>query len=329
MEVSEYEFVVFPGAHNRKRNKSEILRSGKEKFSFPIPRIKTALALASLAGGIHSPVIMETTLLQRIDESAEAVRKLLGGVPSTLVVAGSGLGTFASRVKDPLTISYGDIPNFPVSTVVGHAGTLVKGKLGGREILVMNGRKHLYEGVDPQVATHPLKSLLRAGVKTVVLSNAAGGLNPKFDVGDLMLINDHINGMYRNPLIGANIDEMGPRFPDMSEPYDRELQALTREVAIEMGLTLREGVYWGGLGPSYETKAEVQMLRQFSDVVGMSTVPETTIAVQAGARVLGITVVTNSLVAATGPTTHEEVVEVGKLAGEHFSDLIAGVLARL
>ncbi len=265
----------------------------------------------------------------RIEESAAALRARFGTMPDTLVIAGSGLGSFASRVRGGTTVGYGDLPHFPVSTVVGHAGTLVVGEVAGRRIAIMNGRKHLYEGVDANVSVHPLRSLLRAGVRTVIVSNAAGGLNPAFDVGDLCLLSDHVNGMFRNPLLGPNIDSMGPRFPDMSEPYSRELRALAREVARELGITLREGVYWGGTGPSYETRAEVQMLRQFADVVGMSTVPEVIVAVHAGARVLGISVVTNSLVKSTGPTTHEEVVEVGKVSGERFGDLVEGVLKRL
>ncbi len=268
-------------------------------------------------------------LLPKIDESAAALRARFGTLPDTLVIAGSGLGSFAKRARNATTVGYGDLPHFPVSTVVGHAGTLVVGEIGGRRTCVMNGRKHLYEGVDPEVAVHPLRALLRAGVRTVIVSNAAGGLNPAFDVGDLCLLSDHFNGMFRNPLIGPNIDVLGPRFPDLSEPYSRELRALAREVARELGIILREGVYWAGTGPSYETRAEVQMLRQFADVVGMSTAPEVLVAVHAGARVLGISVVTNSLVKSTGPTTHEEVVEVGKVSGERFSDLVEGILKRL
>ncbi len=270
-------------------------------------------------------------LLQQIDEAAASVRTALGGdVPTTLVVAGSGLGGFAKTLANPVTIGYGDLKHFPVSTVVGHAGTLVKGLCAGKPILVMNGRKHLYEGVDVNVAVLPLRALLRAGVKTVILSNAAGGLNVKFNVGDLMLITDHVNNMYRNPLIGPNLDEVGPRFPDMSEPYSRELQALARAVALDLGVTLREGVYVGNLGPSYETQAEVQVLRTFADAVGMSTVPETTVAVHAGARVLGISLISNSLVLRTdAKTTHEEVMEAGKAAGDTFCRLVTGIMSRL
>lgn len=266
---------------------------------------------------------------QKIQEAAASAREALGTMPSVAVVAGSGLGAFAKRLANPVAVSYDRLRHFPVSTVVGHAGTLVRGTAGGREVVVMNGRKHLYEGVDPQVATLPLRALLSAGVKTVILSNAAGGLNPRFEVGDLMLISDHINWQFRNPLIGPNLDRMGPRFPDMSQPYSRRLMALARDAAAEQGITLREGVYWANMGPTYETKAEVQMLRQYADVVGMSTAIEDIAAVHAGAEVVGISVVTNTLVAATGPTTHDEVMETGRVAGERFCNLVEGILRRL
>ena len=267
---------------------------------------------------------------QRIAESSEAVARKLGeNVPSILVVAGSGLGAFSSTLDDAHRVSYADLLHFPISTVVGHAGELVLGSCEGHRVLVMSGRKHLYEGVDPMVATLPLAALLRAGVRTVILSNAAGALNVKFDVGDLMLISDHINNMFRNPLIGPNL-EPGARFPDMSNAYDRGLREIARDVASELGVKLREGVYVGNMGPTYETQAEVQMLRQFGDAVGMSTVPETTVAVQAGARVMGISLISNSLVRSTDVvTTHEEVMEAGRDAAQTFNRLVGGVISRL
>lgn len=265
----------------------------------------------------------------KISEASASVAAALGEVPAVLVVAGSGLGGFAGTLEGPREVSYGQLKHFPVSTVVGHAGKLVLGCSGGRPVLVMSGRKHLYEGVDAKVATLPLRALLHAGVRTVILSNAAGSLNIKFEVGDLMLITDHVNNMYRNPLLGPNIGG-GPRFPDMSEPYSRALQALARSAALELGITLREGVYIGNLGPTYETQAEVQMLRQFGDAVGMSTVPETTIAIHAGARVLGISLLSNSLVRRTDAiTTHEEVMEAGRAAAATFNRLVHAVIARL
>lgn len=269
-------------------------------------------------------------LEQRLDEAADSVRAALGEVPPILVVTGSGLGPFAATVEKPTKVGYGDLKHFPISTVVGHAGNLVKGTVGGKPVVVMSGRKHLYEGVDVSVATLPLRALLRAGVKYVLLSNAAGGLNPKFEVGDLMLITDHVNNMFRNPLIGPNIAEMGPRFPDMSEPYCRKLQQYAREVALEQKIALREGVYVGNLGPSYETRAEVLMLRQWADAVGMSTVPETTLAVHASARVLGISLISNSLVGQSSvEVTHQEVLDAAEKAAGHFCKLIAGIVAKL
>lgn len=265
-----------------------------------------------------------------IREAADAIRARFAPIPEILVIAGSGLGGFAATLGNAESLSYDDIPNFPVSTVAGHAGKLVKGTCGGKAILLMAGRKHLYEGVDARTSVMPLQTLLSLGVRTVILSNAAGGLNVKFQVGDLMLINDQINFQFRNPLIGPNQNDIGPRFPDMSEPYNRELMALARECALECGITLREGVYLGGLGPSYETQAEVQMLRMWADVVGMSTVAETTTAIHAGARVLGITLVSNSLVHRTDViTTHDEVMEAGKHAAGKFNTLVARVIERL
>jgi len=271
-----------------------------------------------------------TTADQALTEATASVRGALGAIPSVLVVAGSGLGGFAGSLSGSKEVSYEDLRHFPASTVSGHAGKLVKGLCAGREILVMNGRKHLYEGVEAKVAAGPLMALLAGGVKTVILSNAAGGLNVKFAVGDLMLISDQINFQFCNPLIGSNNEALGPRFPDMSAAYDPELRALARQAAADHGIALREGVYWSNLGPTYETQAEVQMLRQFADAVGMSTAIETIAAVHAGARVLGISLITNSLVQRTDAvTTHEEVMETGRHAGETFTRLVTAIVAKL
>ncbi len=268
-------------------------------------------------------------LSERITGAADALRRQLGTVPPLLVVTGSGLGGFASRLENAVTVSYTELPHFPASAVVGHAGKLVKGALHGREIVVMSGRKHLYEGVDAADAAIPLRALLKAGVRTVILSNAAGALNAKFDVGDLMLITDHINNMFRNPLVGPNLDEFGGRFPDMSEPYSRALQAAAREAAREEGILLREGVYAGNLGPNYETGAEVQFLRQHADAAGMSTVTETLVARHAGARVLGISLISNTLVRSTGPVTHDEVIEAGREGADKFSRLVTRIVRKV
>ncbi len=265
-----------------------------------------------------------------LGESVDALRKHSGEAPEVVVVAGSGLGGFAKHVAAESQVSYDAIPHFPRATVQGHEGMLVMGKLGGKRVAVMSGRKHLYEGVDPIVAVHPLRTLLQLGAKVVILSNAAGALNRFFVPGDLMLITDHINFPFRSGLLGPNLDSMGPRFPDMSEPYDRGLQEIAREVALEQGLSLREGVYVAVTGPSYETQAEVQMLRNLADAVGMSTVPETTVAVHAGARVLGISAITNSTVLKTDTvTTHEEVMETGRRVSAAFGKLVEGIIRRI
>jgi len=263
-------------------------------------------------------------------ESEEALRNQSFDAPEVVVVAGSGLGGFAKQINAETQVSYEVIPHFPKATVQGHEGVLVMGKLGGKRVAVMSGRKHIYEGVDPIVAVHPLRTLLRMGARVVILSNAAGALSRFFTPGDLMLITDHLNFQFRSALLGANLDSMGPRFPDMSEPYDRGLQQIAREVAIDQGLALREGTYIAVTGPSYETQAEVQMLRQFGEAVGMSTVPETTVAVHAGARVLGISAITNSLVLRTDAvTTHEEVMETGRRVSSSFGKLVEGIIDRI
>jgi purine-nucleoside phosphorylase len=274
----------------------------------------------------HNPEAYEEVL----EESAATLRTQFGASPEVVVVAGSGLGGFAKRIRAEAQVSYEAIPHFPRSTVQGHEGVLVMGELAGRRVTVMSGRKHIYEGVDPMVTVHPLRTLLRMGTKVVILSNAAGALSRFFTPGDLMLITDHINFQFRSVLLGPNLDSIGPRFPDMSEPYDRGLQKIARDVAVEQGIVLREGVYFAVTGPSYETQAEVQMMRQMADAVGMSTAPETIAAVHAGAKVLGISAITNSLVLKTGAiTTHDEVMETGRQVAATFGGLVEGIISRL
>jgi purine-nucleoside phosphorylase len=266
----------------------------------------------------------------RIDDAADSVRERLGSVPEVLVIAGSGLGGLAARVAGAQAVSYEELRHFPKSTVVGHAGKLVWGKLADRPAVVMSGRKHVYEGVDVRETIVPLRALLRAGVKVVILSNAAGSMNRFIEPGDLMLITDHVNMQFRAPLGGANLDTMGPRFPDMSAPYDPALCDLARQAACDLGIPLREGVYIALTGPTYETQAEVGMYRQFADAVGMSTVPETLAAVHAGARVLAISAITNSHVQRKlAVTTHEEVIEIGRQVGESFCRLVEETIRRL
>ncbi len=264
---------------------------------------------------------------------AETLKERLAGqeTPRLLVVAGSGLGGFARSVDARLTIPYSELPGVGSSTVAGHSGTLVCGRTGNTPLLLMNGRRHLYEGMPAARNTALLRAILLAtGVPVVVLSNAAGGLNPTFEVGDLMLISDHINMTFRNPLIGPNRDDWGPRFPDASGLYSPRLRALAREAALKAGVPVREGVYLAGLGPSYETRAEVSMLRTVmgADAVGMSTAPETLAATHMGREVLGISFISN-LLTVPAKTTHDEVMENSRRVEEKFTKLVTAFIAEL
>jgi purine-nucleoside phosphorylase len=274
----------------------------------------------------------ETVTLREIDAAADHLRAKLPRIPAVAVTIGSGLGGFVNSVKRVAEIPFGEIPGFIASTVAGHRGSLILAESDGVPVLLLAGRKHVYEGHPIDRTVMPVRVLARLGVKTLILSNAAGGVNRSFSVGDLMLITDHINFQFRNPLRGPNIDALGPRFPDMSEPYSRALMQVAREVALEQGISLRQGVYLGGTGPTYETVAEREMLRRFgADALGMSTVPEVLVAVHAGMEVLGITFISNMLVGpeAGAVTTHEEVLENARRVEARFGRLIAGILKRL
>ena len=213
--------------------------------------------------------------------------------PETAIILGTGLGQLATEITDCYEFSYQDIPNFPVSTVEGHSGKLIFGKLGGKDIMAMQGRFHYYEGYPMEVVTMCIRVMYLLGVRTLFVSNAAGGINPDFKVGDLVIITDHIS-LQPNPLIGKNIDEFGPRFPDMTHNYDRELRKKAHEIAARHGITLKEGVYFGDTGPSYETPAEYKFYRMAGgDLVGISTIPEVIVARHCSMRVFGMSVVTN------------------------------------
>ena len=213
--------------------------------------------------------------------------------PETAIILGTGLGQLASEITDSYEYSYSDIPNFPVSTVEGHAGKLIFGKLGDKDIMAMEGRFHYYEGYPMEVVTMSIRVMYLLGVRTLFVSNAAGGINPDFKVGDLVIITDHIS-LQPNPLIGKNLDEFGPRFPDMTHNYDKQLRKKAHEIAAEHGITLKEGVYFGDTGPSYETPAEYKFYRLAGgDLVGMSTIPEVIVARHCSMRVFGMSVVTN------------------------------------
>jgi purine-nucleoside phosphorylase len=235
-----------------------------------------------------------TGQLKAIEEARDFLKPKLGLNPEIGIILGTGLGQFASAMKGATSVAYGDIPNFPVSSVETHAGELVAGSLAGRPTAVMNGRVHFYEGYSMRDVTFPVRVLRALGVRILIVTNAAGGMNPLYEAGDIVLTMDHINLMGDNPLLGVNDETLGPRFPDMSEPYDRALIALARETAREEKIPLREGVFAGVAGPNLETRAEYRFLRWAgADLVGMSLVPETIVAVHAGMRVLAFAVVTD------------------------------------
>ena len=251
--------------------------------------------------------------------------------PKTAIILGTGLGQLASEITDKTEIAYSDIPNFPVSTVEGHSGKLIFGKLGGVDILAMQGRFHYYEGYTMQEVTYPIRVFARMGIKRILVSNAAGAVNPDYRVGDLMVITDHINFM-PNPLIGPNESLFGPRFPDMTEVYSRRLRTVALAEAARMGLTLREGVYVAETGPTYETPAEYRMFRMLgADAVGMSTVPEVIVARHCGLEVFGISVITNQahdLDSASGFVNDgDDVVREADRAADKMTNLFRKIVA--
>ncbi len=280
---------------------------------------------------------MDTTLNRdHVEEAAAAIRQAERIEPLIGIILGSGLSALADAVEDPVSIDFQDIPHFPVSTILGHKGRLVLGMLQGLPVAVMQGRVHYYEGYSMQQVTLPVRVLRQLGVETLVVTNAAGGLNKAFSSGDLMLITDHINlvGMTgANPLRGPNDDELGPRFPDMSKAYDRDLRLLAVAVASEAGLPLHQGVYVGLTGPTYETPADIRFLRLIgADAVGMSTVPEVIVARHGGMRVLGLSGISNvaiDQIDTEAEASHEEVLQAGKQLAPRMTTLIKGVLARM
>ena len=263
--------------------------------------------------------------------AADFIRSRAGNeTPVAGIVLGSGLGGLAGRIMDPVSIPFADVPGFPTATVVGHAGKLIAGTLGGRNVVALAGRFHMYEGHDAALAGFPVRVLQQLGVDTLFVSNAAGGIRRTFRAGDLMLIRDHLNLMFRNPLIGG-VEEGDVRFPDMSAPYDAGLAAAIRGHATVLGIPLQEGVYGALLGPTYETPAEVRMLATLgADAVGMSTVPEVLVARAIGMRVAGISCVTNL---ASGisphPLSHAEVLETTTIVAERFESLVERFVTHL
>ena len=273
---------------------------------------------------------MLTTTRPAVTDAAARIREQLGECrPRIAIILGSGLGQLADRIERAANIPYADIPGFPPSTVVGHAGRLVAGWIDGCDVIALSGRFHLYEGHTAAVAGLPVRVAHALGARTLFVSNAAGGIRATLSPGDLMLIGDHINLMWRNPLIGPVIDG-DARFPDMSAPYDRELLATLRDVALDSGIPVQEGVYAGLLGPSYETPAEVRMLRWIgADAVGMSTIPEVLTARALGMRVAGVSCITNHAAGMTNqPLSHDEVLEIAERVKEPFERLVRGFVAR-
>ena len=260
-----------------------------------------------------------------IIQNAAAAIEAACGKSDIAVILGSGLGDYVEALENPKTISYKDIPGFPVSTVPGHAGRWVAGELHGKKVCMMQGRFHSYEGYDMFDVTLPVRVMAKLGVKTLIVTNACGGVNLSFKPGDLMLINDFINLAGKNPLVGPNLDEFGPRFPDMSRAYGREHMALAKECAKELGIDLQEGVYLWMSGPCFETPAEIRMARVIgADAVGMSTVPETIV------RVLGVSCITNMAAGILDqPLNHEEVMETGNKVKHTFRALLDRVIEKM
>lgn len=236
----------------------------------------------------------QDSYVKAVNAAASTLQKRIGQVPETAIILGTGLNGLSQVIESDVSIPYTEIPGFPELTVASHQGNLIAGRLAGTPIIALNGRAHLYEGYDAREVTFPVRVMGALGIKNLVVSNACGGMNPDYAAGDIMLIEDHINLMGANPLEGPNHEEWGPRFPDMSDPYDRNLRALARQSAEEEGVQLYEGVYVSVVGPNLETRAEYRMLRRMgADVVGMSTVPEVLVARHMGMRVLAFSVITD------------------------------------
>ncbi len=267
----------------------------------------------------------------QVGEAAAAVQARWSGRPAVGIVLGTGLGALAAEIAVEATIPYGELPHFPTSTVESHAGQLVCGTLAGQLVMAMEGRFHLYEGYTPAQVTFPIRVMRHLGCQTLLVSNAAGGLNPLHAKGDLIVIDDHINLMGVNPLIGPNDDRLGPRFPDLIEPYDRGLQRIALDEAMAANITAHRGVYVAVSGPNLETRAEYRFLRAIgADVVGMSTVPEVLVAVHAGMKVLGFSIVTDlCLPDALEPAKIEDILAVARTAEAKLRTIVTRVLARL
>lgn len=270
-------------------------------------------------------------LKARIEDARKAIQSRWNTTPTAGIILGTGLGGFAQQIQDRVVIPYGEVPHFPESTVESHAGQLVCGILSGVPVIAMEGRFHFYEGYSMQEVTFPVRVMKALGASLLFVTNAAGGMNPQYDLADLMLIEDHINLMGDNPLRGRNDDALGPRFPDMCHPYDRELIALAKSTALELGIPLQKGVFVAVAGPNLETRAEYRFLRMIgADCVGMSTVPEVIVAAHAGLRVLGLSIVTDlCLPDALEPVEIQKILAVAAKGGERLARLLPSILEKL
>lgn len=262
-----------------------------------------------------------------MQKTIEFINEKITKKPTIGLVLGSGLGSMAEEING-VRIPYKDIPDFPTSTIEGHVGQLVIGELAGKTVVAMQGRCHFYEGYSMQHVTFPVRVMKKLGVENLILTNAAGGINTALDAGDLVLINDHINFMGQNPLVGPNDNDFGVRFPDMTNTYNKELRQIAKKEAEKLGISLKNGVYVACSGPSYETPAEIKMFRMLGgDVVGMSTVPEAIVGNHAGMRILGISCVTNMAAGVLDqPLSHEEVIDTSKKIKKNFEDLIRNII---
>lgn len=270
-------------------------------------------------------------LRDKLNKTVEFIRRKTDTTPDIAVILGTGLGGLVNKIKLATNISYGAIPSFPKSTAPGHKGELILGEISGKKVCVMEGRFHYYEGYSMQDVTYPVRVMRMLGAKILLISNAAGGLNPKFCRGDLMLICDHINLICANPLLGPNDESLGPRFPDMYEPYDRRLISIAEKVGRDANINVRKGVYVALSGPNLETPSEYKFLRAIgADAVGMSTVPEVIVAVHAGFRIFGVSVITDlCFPSALKPVNIEEIIEVANKAEPELTKLVTKVIEKI
>lgn len=274
---------------------------------------------------------MQYNLAEQLNETAAYINTKYNEQPVIGVVLGSGLGNFIDEIQVDAEINYSDLPHFPVSTVKGHSGKLILGKLHSKNIVVMAGRFHYYEGYTTQQIIYPIRLMKMLGIKTLLVSNAAGGVNTSFKIGDLMIINDHISLFTINPLLGKNEDEIGIRFPDMSEPYSKELINKAKKIAENLGYDLKEGVYCGVTGPSFETRAEYKLIKTVGgDAVGMSTIQEVIAAVHAGMKVFAISIISNMGIRyEQNEVTHEEVLHAAKAAEPKMTAIFKALITAL